>query len=37
MGVGVGQVAGLRPVVLTNLAPDANGVDFAVARFQPVR
>jgi hypothetical protein len=37
MGVGVGQVAGPRPVVLTNLAPDANGVDFAVARFQPVR
>ena len=34
MGLGVGQVAGPRPVVLTNLAPDASGVDFAVARFR---
>lgn len=33
----VGQVAGPRPVVLTNLAPDASGVDFAVVRLPPVR
>jgi len=37
LGVGVAQVAGPRPVTLTNLAPDASGVDFAVARFAPVR
>lgn len=35
--LGVGQVAGPRPVILTGTAPDASGVDFAVARFAPVR
>jgi hypothetical protein len=35
--VGVGQVAGPRPVTLTGAAPDASGVDFAVGRFAPVR
>jgi hypothetical protein len=28
-----GQVAGPRPVLLTNVAPEANGVDFAVGRL----
>ena len=35
--IGVGQVAGDRPVTLTGPAPEASGVDFAVARFAPVR
>lgn len=35
--LGVGQVAGGRPITLTGLAPDASGVDFSVGRFQPVR
>lgn len=35
--IGVGQVAGPRPVTLTGLAPDASGVDFSVGRFAPVR
>lgn len=35
--VGVGQVAGPRPVTLTGTAPDASGVDFAVGRFAPIR
>jgi hypothetical protein len=35
--VGVGQVAGPRPLTLTGVAPDATGVDFSVGRFQPVR
>lgn len=34
--VGAGQVAGPRPVILTGIAPDANGVDFAVSRFRPI-
>jgi hypothetical protein len=37
LGLGVGQTAGARPVVLTTQAPDATGVDFAVARLSPVR
>jgi hypothetical protein len=32
-GVGVGQTAGPRPVVLTNVQPDASGVDFGVGRI----
>ena len=35
--IGVGQVAGPRPVTLTGTAPDASGVDFSVGRFNPVR
>lgn len=35
--LGVGQVAGGRPITLTGLAPDASGVDFSVGRFAPVR
>lgn len=35
--IGVGQVAGGRPITLTGLAPDASGVDFSVGRFAPVR
>lgn len=35
--LGVGQVAGARPVTLTGIAPDANGVDFSVGRLPPVR
>lgn len=31
--IGIGQTAGPRPVVLTNVQPDASGVDFGVARF----
>lgn len=27
-----GQVAGARPVILTNVEPEANGIDFAVSR-----
>jgi hypothetical protein len=32
-GVGVGQTAGPRPVVLTNIQPDASGVDFGIGRI----
>jgi hypothetical protein len=32
-----GQVAGPRPVVLTNLQPDASGVDFSVGRLPAIR
>ena len=32
-GIGIGQTAGPRPVVLTNLQPDASGVDFGVGRI----
>lgn len=35
--LGVGQVAGPRPVTLTGTAPDATGIDFSVARLRPVR
>ncbi len=35
--LGVGQVAGPRPVTLTGTTLDASGLDFAVSRFQPVR
>lgn len=35
--LGVGQVAGPRPVTLTGTAPDASGIDFSVGRFSPVR
>ncbi|GJG94056.1 hypothetical protein [Cupriavidus pauculus] len=35
--IGVGQVAGPRPITLTGTAPDANGIDFSVDRFRPVR
>jgi hypothetical protein len=33
-GVAVGQTAGPRPVLLTNLKPDATGVDFGVGRLR---
>jgi hypothetical protein len=29
-----GQVAGARPLILTNFEPEATGIDFAVTRLQ---